>query len=253
MCTRWIARPASLASESANSWQSMITSCRFAIVAALAVIGLAASAAGDTASAVVSKPFPNILFILADDLGYGDVGCYNPEAKVPTPNLDRLAKEGLRFTDAHSPSTVCTPSRYSMLTGRMAFRYRHEERVQRSGRTLPDRAGAAHPAGNAPRERLYHRVVRQVACRHDLLRQGRSRIRSGDIEGVKRIDLLARHPRCPDPSRLRPVFRHGVLSDHRLALCLRRWRPRARSAHRTDRQGRPGCPSIPIRATAGRA
>ena len=65
---------------------------------------------------------PNILFILADDLGYGDVDCYNPESKVPTPHLDRLAKEGMRFTDAHSPSTVCTPTRYSVLTGHMAFR-----------------------------------------------------------------------------------------------------------------------------------
>ena len=65
---------------------------------------------------------PNILFILADDLGYGDIACYNPESKVPTPNIDRLATEGMLFTDAHSPSTVCTPSRYSILTGRMEFR-----------------------------------------------------------------------------------------------------------------------------------
>ena len=65
---------------------------------------------------------PNIILILADDLGYGDVACYNPESKVPTPNLDRLARNGMRFTDAHSPSTVCTPTRYSVLTGRMAFR-----------------------------------------------------------------------------------------------------------------------------------
>ena len=65
---------------------------------------------------------PNIVFILADDLGYGDVGCYNPDSKVPTPNLDQLAREGMRCTDAHSPSTVCTPTRYSVLTGRMAFR-----------------------------------------------------------------------------------------------------------------------------------
>jgi len=65
---------------------------------------------------------PNILFILADDLGYGDVGCYNPESKVPTPHIDRLAAQGMLFTDAHSPSTVCTPTRYSILTGRMAFR-----------------------------------------------------------------------------------------------------------------------------------
>jgi arylsulfatase A-like enzyme len=65
---------------------------------------------------------PNIVLILADDLGYGDVSCYNPESKVPTPNLDRLARGGMRFTDAHSASTVCTPSRYSIMTGRMCFR-----------------------------------------------------------------------------------------------------------------------------------
>jgi arylsulfatase A-like enzyme len=65
---------------------------------------------------------PNIVFILTDDLGYGDVGCYNPESKIPTPNLDELAAEGVRFTDVHSPSTVCTPTRYSLLTGQMAFR-----------------------------------------------------------------------------------------------------------------------------------
>ena len=64
----------------------------------------------------------NILIILADDLGYGDVSCYNDQAKVPTRNIDQLAREGMRFTDAHSPSTVCTPTRYSLLTGRMAFR-----------------------------------------------------------------------------------------------------------------------------------
>jgi arylsulfatase A-like enzyme len=65
---------------------------------------------------------PNILLILADDLGYGDVRCYNDQSKVATPNLDRLAREGMRFTDAHSPATVCTPSRYSLMTGQMAFR-----------------------------------------------------------------------------------------------------------------------------------
>jgi arylsulfatase A-like enzyme len=65
---------------------------------------------------------PNILLILADDLGYGDVGCYNDRSKVATPHIDRLAREGMRFTDAHSPATVCTPSRYSLMTGQMAFR-----------------------------------------------------------------------------------------------------------------------------------
>lgn len=73
-----------------------------------------------------AQPHPNVVFILADDLGYGDVGCYNPESTIPTPNLDRLAKEGMLFTDAHSPSTVCTPTRYSILTGRMAFRLNYK-------------------------------------------------------------------------------------------------------------------------------
>ena len=67
---------------------------------------------------------PNIIVILADDLGYGDVGCYNPQSKIPTPNLDHLATEGMRFTDAHAPDAVCTPSRYGLLTGRYAFRSR---------------------------------------------------------------------------------------------------------------------------------
>ncbi len=65
---------------------------------------------------------PNIVVILADDLGYGDVGCYNSQSKVPTPYLDQFAREGMRFSDAHSAATVCTPSRYSLMTGQMAFR-----------------------------------------------------------------------------------------------------------------------------------
>ncbi|NBX35249.1 arylsulfatase, partial [bacterium] len=68
---------------------------------------------------------PNILVILADDLGYGDIRAYNPtRGKIPTPHLDRLAAEGMRFTDAHSSSGVCSPSRYALLTGRYHWRTR---------------------------------------------------------------------------------------------------------------------------------
>jgi arylsulfatase A-like enzyme len=68
---------------------------------------------------------PNIVVIYADDLGYGDVQCYNPErGKIPTPHIDRLAKQGMRFTDAHSSSGVCSPSRYTLLTGRYHWRSR---------------------------------------------------------------------------------------------------------------------------------
>ena len=68
---------------------------------------------------------PNLLVILADDLGYGDVQCYNPErGKIPTPHIDRLASQGMRFTDGHSSSGVCSPSRYTLLTGRYHWRTR---------------------------------------------------------------------------------------------------------------------------------
>ena len=64
---------------------------------------------------------PNIIYILTDDVGYGDLGCYGA-THVKTPNLDRLAKEGLRFTDAHATASVCTPTRYAFMTGRYAWR-----------------------------------------------------------------------------------------------------------------------------------
>lgn len=84
---------------------------------------------------------PNVVLILADDLGYGDLRCYNGKSAVPAPNLDRLAREGMRFTDMHSPATVCTPTRYSLMTGQMAFR------VPRGGTVF---TGAGGPSLIAP-------------------------------------------------------------------------------------------------------
>jgi arylsulfatase A-like enzyme len=72
---------------------------------------------------------PNIIYILADDMGFGDMGCNNPDSKIPTPNLDRLARQGMRFTDAHAPSSVCTPSRYSLLTGQYCWRTKLKQGV----------------------------------------------------------------------------------------------------------------------------
>ena len=68
--------------------------------------------------------WPNTVYILADDLGYGDVSCLNEKSRIPTPNVDRLAAEGIRFTDVHSSSAVCTPTRYGILTGRYCWRSR---------------------------------------------------------------------------------------------------------------------------------
>lgn len=67
---------------------------------------------------------PNVVIILADDLGYGDVRANNPDSPIPTPNMDALAAGGMRFTDAHSPSAVCTPTRYGLITGRYCWRTR---------------------------------------------------------------------------------------------------------------------------------
>ena len=75
-----------------------------------------------TAYASAEVRHPNVVLIFADDMGYGDVTCYDAESKIHTPNLDQLAKGGMRFTDAHSASAVCTPSRYALLTGRYAWR-----------------------------------------------------------------------------------------------------------------------------------
>lgn len=72
---------------------------------------------------------PNIVYILADDMGLGDISCYNPDGKIPTPNVDRIAREGMRFTDGHTSSSVCTPTRYSIMTGRHMWRTPKKEGV----------------------------------------------------------------------------------------------------------------------------
>lgn len=86
---------------------------------------LLASAAVQAASATK----PNIVYILTDDLGFGDVGCNNPESKIPTPYLDKFASQGMRFTDAHTNSSVCSPTRYGIMTGRYCWRSRLKKQV----------------------------------------------------------------------------------------------------------------------------
>ncbi len=83
------------------------------------------------ASTVQANDKPNIVYVMCDDLGYGDVQCLNPEnGKIPTPAVDRLASEGMIFTDAHSGSSVCTPTRYGVLTGRYSWRTRLQRGVE---------------------------------------------------------------------------------------------------------------------------
>ena len=84
----------------------------------LGSVGLMLSAVIITRAEGPAKVRPNVIVILADDLGVGDVSCLNPRSAWKTPGIDRIAREGRRFTDAHSASGVCTPSRYTLLTGR---------------------------------------------------------------------------------------------------------------------------------------
>lgn len=78
---------------------------------------------------VLAQSKPNIIYILTDDLGYGDVSSFNKNSKIQTPNIDKLAAEGMKFTDAHTSSSVCTPTRYSILTGRYNWRSKLKEYV----------------------------------------------------------------------------------------------------------------------------
>ena len=87
------------------------------LIAAL-LLGLPAMLQADE----VPSRRPDIVVILVDDMGYGDPGCYNPRSKIATPHIDRLAREGMRFTDAHAPGPLCHPSRYGLMTGSYPFR-----------------------------------------------------------------------------------------------------------------------------------
>ena len=77
---------------------------------------------GYTNEAHATASRPNIVLILADDFGWGDTSCNNPKSPIKTPHIDRIANEGIRFTNAHTPSAVCTPTRYGLLTGRYPWR-----------------------------------------------------------------------------------------------------------------------------------
>ena len=112
-----------------------------------------------SATAAVADNRPNILLIYADDMGYGEVSSYNPERnKIPTPHIDKLASEGMRFTDAHSSSAVCSPSRYTLLTGRYHWRSRLQRGIVglwRASLIAPDRL----TLGSLVREHGYHAAM----------------------------------------------------------------------------------------------
>src|SRR5881394_1651803 len=94
---------------------SRVGAAAFSVILIAAQLSQGATTARtDASAAIVARP--NIILILADDLGYGDLGCYG-QKKIKTPNLDRFADEGIRFTDCYAGSTVCAPSRCTLMTG----------------------------------------------------------------------------------------------------------------------------------------
>ena len=108
-----------------NYMQKPIVFPWFVIIPLILSVGSCSSERNRKADSIL----PNIVLILADDMGYGDVSCFNPMSKIQTPHIDKLALEGMMFTDAHSPSAVCTPSRYGLLTGRYCWRTRLKKGV----------------------------------------------------------------------------------------------------------------------------
>lgn len=100
-----------------------IAAGQLVVQVAIAGMWLAFPTPVPAAESVKGMNRPNVIVVLADDLGYGDVRCYDPEhARVSTPNIDRLAEQGMRFTDAHASASLCSPSRYGLLTGRFSWR-----------------------------------------------------------------------------------------------------------------------------------
>ena len=122
---------------------------------------------------------PNIVIILADDLGYGDLGCYNAQSKIHTPNLDRLAGEGMRFTDAHAPASVCSPTRDAPLTGRYAWAHQFAVRRDRPLGLAADRTGPNDRGNITGRAGLCDGMLWQVAPGLGLAHEGRSPGRLG--------------------------------------------------------------------------
>lgn len=103
------------------------------------------------AHALEAPTKPNVIYILCDDLGYGDVHCLNPQrGKIATPNADRLAAQGMIFTDAHSGSSVCTPTRYGIITGRYAWRTKLQSGVLSgtSPALIPPTDSLSRPSSN---------------------------------------------------------------------------------------------------------
>ncbi len=119
------------------SSNSMQAKKGFTLIELLVFVALVVVLPGSTMRCVAAE-LPNIVIVYTDDLGYGDLSIYNPKAAYKTPRIDRMAREGIMFTDAHSPSTICSPSRYGLFSGQQIYRS-----TGRGGGAFGARAGRA--------------------------------------------------------------------------------------------------------------
>ncbi|MSU50862.1 MAG: hypothetical protein EXS37_17535 [Opitutus sp.] len=166
-------------------------------------------------SCLAAETKPNILVILADDLGYGDVQCYQPErGKIKTPHIDRLAAQGMRFTDGHTSSGVCSPTRYALLTGRYHWRTSLQRGiVPHLGKPLiaPDRltiAGLAKQhastapgaSGGGPRLAIHGLVPHRLTLHDGRMTPNFNYALERSVGGASRLHATEFRPRVCEPN-----------------------------------------------------
>ena len=147
-----------------------------------------AIALGATATAALPER-PNIVLLYADDVGYGDISC-NGATKVKTPNLDRLAAQGMRGTNTHSPSATCTPSRYALMTGEYAWRKEGTGVLPGDATLLIDRSRTTLPS-----------VLKQAGYRTGVVGKWHIGLGAGSIDWNGEIKPATHPKKLPDGSR----------------------------------------------------
>ncbi len=179
--------------------------CRIVALAA-SVLALLAGNSVPTRPARTASTRPNIVYMLADDPGYGDVSSLDERSKIVTPDIDRIARPGMSFTDAHSSSSVCSPTRYGILTGRYSWRTRLKRGVVRDYSTH-----LIEPGRRTVKSLLKHPEIAESLTR--LLQKSKS---AGRSTRPRWLELVRRREQSPDAHADTP---HDVVSRDAAGRC----------------------------------
>ena len=187
-----------------------------------------------------AAPKPNILFIMADDIGWGDFQCYNPQGKIPSPNIDRLAREGMRFTDAHTPGRVV---RAHALRGGDRQLHLARSRPRRHVGLEPDAAVPARPEDGRPLAaggRLPHGAVRQAALRRRVRDAARrtAGLHETDEDRADPVGLRPTPTCCSADTRRRLTCSSRTTASPATRRKSRNWQPARSTAESSPRQDR---------------